>query len=206
MNEPKHGWLPDIPDIRDLVYRPGTSYDGQHVGVLPDSVDLRSRLSPSVKSVHESEASIRVWLKFFAVNPKKSEIWPFLSDNLFCKAMKKGRHRKSTEVEYRRVPRTLSAMQSCLAEGFPIIFGFTEYGSFDESSVADDGVMEIPTAKDTITGTRLGVVVGYDDHTGRFTVQSNNGPGWADNGCFHVQYKFLLNPGISGDFWMVHRI
>src|SRR5262249_18020845 len=45
---------------------------------------------------------------------------------------------------YSRVIRNLDQMRGCLAAGYPFVFGFTVYESFESKAVADSGVMPMP--------------------------------------------------------------
>ena len=46
---------------------------------------------------------------------------------------------KHQVLSYHRVQRTLDQMKGCLAEGFPFVFGFTVYDSFESTTVAKTG-------------------------------------------------------------------
>src|SRR4029077_17439986 len=48
--------------------------------------------------------------------------------------------KKFLAVSYQRVDRALSQMKGCLANGFPFVFGFTVYDSFESAEVARTGV------------------------------------------------------------------
>jgi hypothetical protein len=43
-------------------------------------------------------------------------------------------------------------MRSCLAEGFPFVFGFTVYESFESQQVARTGVVLMPKSKEGVVG------------------------------------------------------
>ena len=45
---------------------------------------------------------------------------------------------------YSRITQSLSQMQGCLAEGFPFVFGFTVYDSFESEAVAQSGEVSMP--------------------------------------------------------------
>ena len=55
---------------------------------------------------------------------------------------------KATIKSYQRLTNTnLPQLQSCLSEGFPFVFGFTVYESFESQQVAKTGILPMPTAK-----------------------------------------------------------
>src|SRR5205809_234756 len=49
---------------------------------------------------------------------------------------------------YQRVPRLLEQLQGCLADGFPFVFGFSVYESFESGAVARSGVVPMPRARE----------------------------------------------------------
>ena len=51
---------------------------------------------------------------------------------------------KHTATTYQRVPRTLRSMQARLASGFPFIFGFSVYSSFESPVVSKTGEVPMP--------------------------------------------------------------
>ena len=44
-------------------------------------------------------------------------------------------------TSYQRVPRVLNQMKGCLAHGYPFVFGFSVYSSFESDEVAKTGVV-----------------------------------------------------------------
>ena len=59
-------------------------------------------------------------------------------------------------------------MQGCLADGCPIVFGFSVYESFESADVAHTGVVPLPPRGETLVGGHAVVAVGYDDAQQRF--------------------------------------
>jgi len=43
-------------------------------------------------------------------------------------------------------------MRSCLADGFPFVFGFTVYESFESQEVAKTGVVPLPNPDEKVMG------------------------------------------------------
>ncbi len=54
--------------------------------------------------------------------------------------------KKHKVVLYQRVMQTLTQLKGCLASGFPFVFGFTVYESFESPQVAKTGHAPMPTA------------------------------------------------------------
>jgi C1A family cysteine protease len=51
---------------------------------------------------------------------------------------------KHQAVSYQRLVPTLPQLQGCLASGFPFVFGFTVYASFESTEVARTGTVPMP--------------------------------------------------------------
>jgi C1A family cysteine protease len=56
--------------------------------------------------------------------------------------------KKYQVTSYSRVTQTLSQLKGCLANGYPFVFGFTVYESFESQQVAQTGVMTMPAPKE----------------------------------------------------------
>ena len=100
---------------------------------------------------------------------------------------------------------TLDEMRTCLAEGFPFIFGFTVYESFESREVARTGVVNLPKPNERVLGGHAVLAVGYDHPRQRFIVRNSWGENWGMNGYFSLPYKYLDNRNLSDDFWTIRR-
>jgi C1A family cysteine protease len=110
--------------------------------------------------------------------------------------------KKHKAVEYRRLNNSiLDELKSCLAEGYPFVFGFSVYGSFESSAVAANGVVPMPLKTEQFLGGHAVLCVGYNDATKRFTCQNSWGPDWGDKGFFYMPYEYLTDPNLADDFW-----
>ncbi len=100
---------------------------------------------------------------------------------------------------------TVDEMRSCLAERFPFVFGFTVYESFESSTVAKSGVVDMPEPGERLLGGHAVMAVGYDDQTKRFIVRNSWGEGWGKKGYFTIPYEYLENRNLSDDFWTIRK-
>jgi C1A family cysteine protease len=105
-------------------------------------------------------------------------------------------------TSYRRIT-GLARMKTCLAEGFPFVFGFTVYRSFESAGVARTGVVPMPGRREAALGGHAVMAVGYDERAGRFTVRNSWGARWGSGGYCTMPYEYLGNPDMAGDFWTV---
>jgi C1A family cysteine protease len=113
---------------------------------------------------------------------------------------------KDQVVSYSRLSQTLSQLKGCLASGFPFVFGFSVYDSFESSEVAKTGVVPMPAANESLLGGHAVLAVGYDDAQHRFIVRNSWGPDWGMHGYFTMPYTYLTERGLSSDFWTIRMI
>lgn len=97
----------------------------------------------------------------------------------------------------------LNDMLDCLASGFPFVFGFTVYESFEGSDVATSGVVNMPKGHEKVIGGHAVEAVGYDMATRRFKVRNSWGTGWGQGGYFTIPFDYLQRRSLSDDFWTV---
>jgi C1A family cysteine protease len=107
---------------------------------------------------------------------------------------------------YRRVIQRLHQMQACLAQGFPFVFGFTVYDSFESEEVAKTGEVPLPPRGETVLGGHAVLAVGYDDSIQRFHVRNSWGEGWGKGGYCTMPYGYLSDPQLASDFWAIYTV
>ncbi|MEI5995882.1 C1 family peptidase [Paraburkholderia bengalensis] len=113
---------------------------------------------------------------------------------------------KDRVVQYQRLVQNLSQMKGCLASGYPIVFGFTVYESFESPQVTRTGVVPMPAHGEQVLGGHCVVAVGYDDAHQRFIVRNSWGTGWGMDGYCTMPYAYLIDPNLSSDFWTVRLV
>jgi C1A family cysteine protease len=97
-------------------------------------------------------------------------------------------------------------MKGCLADGFPFVFGFTVYESFESAEVARTGMLQMPKPREGVAGGHAVLAVGYDDKTERFVVRNSWGSSWGKRGYFTMPYSYLLTGNLSDDFWTIRLV
>jgi C1A family cysteine protease len=108
-------------------------------------------------------------------------------------------------LEYARIE-TLREMRTCLADGYPFVFGFTVYDSFESTQVARTGVVPMPDKlTEQVLGGHAVLAVGYDDASKRLLVRNSWGASWGQKGYFTMPYEYAADRNLSDDFWTIRR-
>ena len=106
-------------------------------------------------------------------------------------------------TSYHRVTQTAEQVKGCLAEGYPVVFGFTVYESFESAAVAKSGVLNMPAKGEQTVGGHAVAAVGYDDKEKRFIIRNSWGADWGMKGYFTMPYNYLLNAKLADDLWTI---
>ncbi len=243
-----YGWMPDLPDHRDMMYGAVRKVPAK----LPSSVDLRPQCPPvadqgqlgsctgnalagalefleikdndpyvelsrlfiyyderafehTVQS--DSGAQIRDGIKTLAKKGVCSEkCWPYDISEFTVKppapCFKEAAKHKI--LVYARI-QSVDEMKACLADGYPFVFGFSVYESFESQEVAQTGIVQMPQPDEKQMGGHAVVGVGYDDSQERFIVRNSWGENWGMKGYFTIPYEYLGNNNLADDFWTVRR-
>jgi C1A family cysteine protease len=109
-------------------------------------------------------------------------------------------------VSYQRMAQTLGQLKGCLASGWPFVFGFTVYESFESPPVAKSGHAPLPAAGESVVGGHAVVGVGYDDARQWFIVRNSWGAGWGLQGYFTLPYAYVTGTDLAGDFWTIRVV
>jgi C1A family cysteine protease len=109
-------------------------------------------------------------------------------------------------VLYQRLIQNLNQMKGCLASGYPFVFGFSVYESFEGPQVAKTGVVPMPAQGEQQLGGHAVMAVGYDDASQRFNVRNSWGTGWGIKGYFTIPYAYLTQASLASDFWTIRLV
>lgn len=256
------GWVPDIPDHRDYMYR--VTAPGVDIDQLPPKVDLRelqamqfpildqgqlgsctaNAISAAItfcknKQDNGSRSNIVTPIPFFPsrlfiyYNERYMErtinsdsgamirdgiksvnelgacdevIWPYIIPR-FTKRPSSQSYKEALQHQalmYRRIDNTqLNNLKACLTEGFPFVFGFSVYSSFETKAVAQTGIVPMPQQNEQLLGGHAVLCVGYDDSKEQFIVRNSWGDKWGDKGYFYMPYAYLTDTNLSDDFWCI---
>ena len=161
--------------------------------LLIDSVgyDSGASLRDGIKSLKNSGVcEERLWpydIKKFTKKPPAK-----------CYQNAKGRRIKS----YYRIG-SLREMLICLVEGYPFVFGFTVYESFESERVTKTGKVSMPRKGETALGGHAVMAVGYNQNDMRFLVRNSWGRDWGMDGYCTMPFAYLET--LADDFWTVRR-
>ena len=109
-------------------------------------------------------------------------------------------------IKYHRIMQELHQFKACIKSGFPFVFGFSVYESFENPEVASTGIMPIPQKKEKLLGGHAVAAVGFDDSKKAMIIRNSWGENWGDKGYFYMPYKFIVNPSFCSDFWVVKKV
>ena len=109
-------------------------------------------------------------------------------------------------VSYQSLIQDPNQMKGCLASGYPFVFGFTVYESFESQAVAQSGHAPMPSSTERVIGGHAVMAVGYDDSNQRFVVRNSWGPSWGLKGYFTLPYAYLIQASLSSDFWTIRIV
>jgi len=99
----------------------------------------------------------------------------------------------------------LPDMKHALANGFPVIFGMMVYESFESESVAQTGILNLPTPNEQCLGGHAVLSCGYDDSIQRITVRNSWGSNFGMNGNFTMPYAYVENPNLVLYMWIIEN-
>jgi C1A family cysteine protease len=110
------------------------------------------------------------------------------------------------------VIQTVTAMKDLLNTGFPFVVGIAVYNSFQNSSVAKNGLVPMPPVNkfDKLLGGHAVAIIGFDDEIqcpgappGSWLCRNSWGTSWGLDGNFWIPYSYLTNKNLSTDNWVI---
>ena len=159
------------------------------------STDSGAQIRDGIKSVAKQgacpEADWTYDITKFAARPPKSDYTEALQDRA---------------VSYSRLVQNLNLLKGCLASGFPFVFGFTVYESFESQAVAQTGIVPMPSPNEQTIGGHAVMAVGYDDSLQRFIVRNSWGTSWGISGYFTMPYAYVTDSNLADDLWTIRLI
>jgi C1A family cysteine protease len=134
--------------------------------------------------------------------------WPYVIENFTTRpsALAYKDAKLDRAISYQSLVQDMNQMKGCLASGYPFIFGFTVYESFESEAVKTSGHATMPAWGERPIGGHAVMAVGYDDARQWFLIRNSWGAGWGMKGYFTLPYSYLIQQGLSRDFWTIRLV
>lgn len=220
--------LPAVVDLRDKM--PNTVYDQGALGSCTANAIAAAVEYDQIKQVaedfapsrlfiyyceriiertvsYDSGASLRDGIKSITKQGAPHEkLWPYKISKFKTKpnaaAFTDGLAHQA--LKYARVTHSLTGMKNVLASGFPFVFGFSVYDSFESPTVAASGNVPLPDLNhEQLLGGHAVICTGYDENKQVFFCRNSWGNKWGDHGYFTMPYEYMNNPDLVDDLWCV---
>jgi len=157
----------------------------------------------------DSGAQIRDGIKTVASDGACAEfMWPYVQE-VFASRPTDACYQNAKlhpAVQYARVTQNAPQLKACLASGYPFVFGFTVYESFEGDEIAKSGIVPMPSESDTEIGGHAVMAVGYDDRSQTFLARNSWGADWGMAGYFTIPYAYLTDSNLADDFWVIRVV
>ena len=114
--------------------------------------------------------------------------------------------KKNVSVKYKKLVQDIEQFKSSLIEGYPIVFGFSVYESFESDEVKKTGIVPIPSPNEPRLGGHCVVCVGFIDDKKQFIVRNSWGKNWGLSGYCLMPYEYLNSPDLASDFWIIEKV
>ena len=132
------------------------------------------------------------------------ELWPYNLEQFTSKPpLSAYKNAKNYQIiSYYRL-HTLEEMKQTLSSGWPFVFGFAVYESFESKKTVKTGIVSMPKKDERLLGGHAVLAAGYDDDNKWFIVRNSWGNKCGDQGYFYLPYKYFSSPVLASDFWTI---
>lgn len=153
----------------------------------------------------DSGATIRTGIKVLARHGACEEKeWPYDIKQFAKKPpLNCYRHAKKHLITSYHSIKTVREILTCLAEGYPVVFGFTVYSGFSSEEVSKTGIAQLPKENEVPEGGHAVMAVGYNTKDGRILVRNSWGKSWGQGGYFTMPFRYIET--LAADFWTIRR-
>lgn len=97
-------------------------------------------------------------------------------------------------------------LKKSILSGFPFVFGFAVYASFETEEVAKTGMVPMPKPNEEMVGGHAVCAVGFDDEKQCFLIKNSYGPNWGLDNYFYMPYAYVSDPRLCDDFWVLRQV
>ena len=154
---------------------------------------------------YDSGASLRDGIKTLKKTGYcREKAWPY---DIACFTQKPPKRCYNEAVKHRITSyhriHNLAEMLACLAEGYPFVFGFAVYASFQSKKVERTGIVNMPKKSERVIGGHAVMAVGYNQKERRFLIRNSWGLKWGKDGYFTMPFAYLETQ--AADFWTIRK-
>lgn len=213
------------PDNVNLASKMGRAYDQQQEGsctanALAAAVRfLHPQLQPARNFIYYNErameGTVRTDAGAYGRDGVKSlaklgvcdeSLWPYDPKTMY--------HKPSAACYLAALPHriseylalhTLDDMLDCLAAGFPFVFGFTCYESFEGDEVAQTGILHMPQHGEKEVGGHEVIAIGYNIPRRVIRVRNSWGAAWGISGDFMMPFEYITSQKLADDLWTLRK-
>lgn len=182
----RHGFKPDFLPSRLFIY-----YNGRKLLGTEDQ-DGGTPLREAIKALAKQGDCPEDWWPYEAAKVNDAPAERCYQDAV-----------KYKDLRYARLAQDLAHLQACLASGSPFVFAFGVYAGFETPEATRADMPPIPKPGEKFLGNHAVMAVGYEDAAKRFIVRNSYGRKWGQDGYFYLEYAYLTDPKLAGDFWTV---
>lgn len=196
INQNIYDWKPELPDFRDEIFK----YQKINLNKFANCIDLRQQFKDYTKNFGSSAAtSIASILDSYGLKYQFDESKKNGTIRDCIKQFKIVDDDNNKTLKYTKLYNFKNQLRQTLYEGYPIIFGFTVYESFDSDEVKKTGIIPIPKRGEKILGGLCCVIVGFNNETNQWIVRNP-----CNNQYLYIPYDLLSKENnSSGDFWRI---
>ena len=179
---------------------------GEHVELSRLALYYRARMFDGWEAA-DNGTYVRQAIKAAAMyGVPREESWPyqvsmFAVDPRSCDL----EARKRRIVSYVHV-QGLNGLRSMLAQGAPVVFGFSVPQSMtDHAGASETGIVPLPRKQERIVGGHAVLAMGYDDEREMVRFCNSWGLGWGDEGYGWIPYDYF-DLGLASDLWSIKEV
>lgn len=136
----------------------------------------------------------------------RNELWPYVierfRDEPPPEAYEEALNHQA--ILYASVPPNPRDVCIALADGYPVIFGFTVYENFESEEMSRTGVLRLPRRGEVVVGGHAVLAVGYDQSTQHFLIRNSWGTDWGLEGYFWMPFAYIER--LARDFWCLKAV
>jgi C1A family cysteine protease len=130
-------------------------------------------------------------------------LWPYAPKD-YAKAPSAAAKKDAQDhqiLRYFRCPNLLN-IRMCMAEGYPVVGGFSVPSSMMGDYTDRTGVVKYPGKTEDFIGGHAVLFVGYNDTKKLLMFKNSWGKGWGDKGFGYLPYAYVENM-LANDFWTI---